>query len=88
MIGPFQLVPYLRFSVLLFHHALVAFLLGVELSDGKSSKLTKYVYSICFAISISLGIAVGIGITSTDSQDLSNSLNILIVKGKLCFKIF
>ena len=60
----------------------MAFLLGVELSDGKSSKLMKYLYSICFAISISLGIAVGIGITSTDSQDLSNSLNILIVKGK------
>ena len=75
------MIPYLSFSVLLFHHALVAFLLGVELSDGKSSKLTKYMYSICFAISISLGIAVGIGITSTDSQDLSNSLNILIVKG-------
>ena len=67
---------YYIFSALVIHHCIISFLLGVELSEGKSPKVLKYLYSFGFAISISVGIAVGIGVHTTPIE-----LYIFIVKG-------
>jgi len=64
------------YSALVIHHCIISFLLGVELSEGKSPKVLKYLYSFGFAISISVGIAVGIGVHTTPIE-----LYIFIVKG-------
>ena len=77
--------PVFCVLALAIHHCIMCFHFGVELSEGKSSKLLKRLYSIGFSHSISLGIGVGIGITSSVTENLPNSLNILIVKGNVFF---